>query len=109
MSSPFMDPGGSAAGLARPCPVCPTAPPVSPGRCALLLLGGAALRPGRIRGALRVLVLAAPLAIMSRPQGGDLRLEISERLEAPVDRGETQVGDLVKLAKRPEDRQADLM
>src|SRR5687768_10925106 len=42
-------------------------------------------------------------------QGGDLGLEVGERLERPVDAGETQVGDLVELTARLEDRQTHLV
>src|SRR5206468_12970665 len=42
-------------------------------------------------------------------QGGDLRLEVAEAVEAAVDRGEAQVGDLVELAKRAEHGQPDLV
>ena len=40
---------------------------------------------------------------------GDLGLEVVGGLEGPVDAGEAQVGDLVELAQRPEDRQPDLV
>ena len=40
----------------------------------------------------------APIA-----QFGDGLLEVIQRLEATVDRGEPEVGDLVKVAERPED------
>ena len=42
-------------------------------------------------------------------QLGDGRLEILQGIEGGVDRGEAQVGDLVELAQRTEDRQADVM
>jgi hypothetical protein len=40
---------------------------------------------------------------------GDLGLEVLERLEGPVDAGEAQVGDLVELAQRAQDRQPDVV
>ena len=42
-------------------------------------------------------------------QEGDLGLEVVGGLEGPVDAGEPQVGDLVELAQRAEDGQADLV
>src|SRR5262249_12002732 len=51
-----------------------------------------------------VLVVVVPAA-----QCGDFLLEVIQRLEAPVDRGEPEVRDLVEVAERPEDRQAHLV
>ena len=48
-------------------------------------------------------------ASRSARSSGDGRLEVLERLERLVDAGEPQVGDLVELAQRPEDGQADLV
>ena len=42
-------------------------------------------------------------------QHGDRRLEVLERVERLVDAGEPQVGDLVELAQRAEDREPDLV
>jgi hypothetical protein len=39
----------------------------------------------------------------------DFLLEVVERLPAPVHRGKPEVGDLVEVAKRPEDRQPHLV
>src|SRR5258707_10675371 len=50
---------------------------------------------------------SSPLAF--RPEEQDLRLEVLQRLERPVDRREPQVGDLVELAQRAEYRQAHLV
>src|ERR1700733_7846997 len=46
----------------------------------------------------------APIA-----QFGDGLLEVIERLEAPVHAGKPEVGDLVKVAERPEDRKPHLV
>src|SRR4051794_33424447 len=43
------------------------------------------------------------------PQQGDGGLEVLERVEGLVDAGEAEVGDLVELAERLEDGQADLV
>ena len=51
----------------------------------------------------------APGAAGRLAQRGDLPLEVVQRVERPVDAGEPQVGHLVELAQRPEDRQADLV
>src|SRR5262249_21179132 len=51
-------------------------------------------------------------AVIGQPPAAQLRdglLEIVERLEAPVHRGEPEVSDLVKVAKRPEDGQPHLV
>src|SRR4051794_36066489 len=42
-------------------------------------------------------------------QCGDLGLEVGERLEAAVDAGEAEVGDLVEVLERAEDGEADLV
>src|SRR6202008_2438951 len=42
-------------------------------------------------------------------QLGDRLLEVVERLEAPVHRGEPEVGDLVKVAERPKDGEPHLV
>jgi hypothetical protein len=47
--------------------------------------------------------------LMRYPKRGDLVLEIGERLKSPVDRGEPEVGDLVKLTERPQNREAHLL
>ena len=39
----------------------------------------------------------------------NLGLEVLQGVEGGVDGGEAQVGHLIKLAKRPQDRQADLV
>src|SRR5215469_8534134 len=46
---------------------------------------------------------------MPAAQRGDFLLEVVERLKSPVDRGKPEVGDLVEIAKRPEDRQPHLV
>ena len=43
------------------------------------------------------------------PQRLDLPLEVIGGGERPVDRGESQVGDLVEVPQRPQDGQPDLM
>src|SRR5690349_7517029 len=58
-------------------------------------------------GALVVRLGAGGLALGA--QQGDRGLEVLERLERLVDAGEPQVGDLVELAQRSEDRQAHLV
>src|SRR5690554_3283697 len=47
--------------------------------------------------------------LVLRAQGRDRGLEVLEARKALVDRGEPQVGDLVELAQRTEDRQAHLV
>src|SRR6478735_5153583 len=42
-------------------------------------------------------------------QGGDLILEVGERLEPSVDRGEPEVGHLVQIPERAQDGQAHLV
>src|SRR5215831_8069862 len=60
-----------------------------------------------------VLIVGTPCAtaiwFAFAAQRGDLLLEVRQRLKSPVDRGESQVGDLVKVTKRPQDRQAHLV
>ena len=51
-------------------------------------------------------LLAEGLALSA--QEGDLGLEVLEGVERAVDGGEAQVGDLVELAQRAEDGQANL-
>ena len=51
---------------------------------------------------------ALPVAAR-RPHVPDLGGEILGRGERPVHRGEPQVGDLVQVAQRPEDRQPDVL
>ncbi len=105
-------------GPAGPCPVDLPRCPVLPGRSPLFLLRRAAPRPGGeqvrtwpvlLSRLLPVRISRAPPFLMPGPQGGDLFLKVSERLEPPADGGKPQVRDLVKLAKRPENRQAYLM
>src|SRR6478735_6357902 len=50
-----------------------------------------------------------PQRVTLGAQEGDGRLEVLETVEGLVDGGETQVGDLVELAQRLEDGQADLV
>src|SRR5258708_6343348 len=47
-----------------------------------------------------------PFLVAGGTQRGDLRLEVVQRLEAPVHRGEPEEGDLVERAQRPEHGQA---
>src|SRR3954447_13043678 len=64
------------------------------------------IRPGRSGSAGRDrLKLCGSLG----SQEGDLVLEVIGGLEGPVDRCEPKVGDLVELAERAEDGQADLV
>src|SRR5215469_18954410 len=46
---------------------------------------------------------------MPAAQRGNFLLEVIERLKTPVNRGKPEVGDLVEVAKRPEDRQPHLV
>src|SRR5215469_14322981 len=46
---------------------------------------------------------------MRNAQSCNLVLEVGERLEAPVHRGEPQVRDLIEVPKRAEDGKAHLM
>src|SRR5215469_5021827 len=52
---------------------------------------------------------AVASAVPLLPQCGDLLLEVRDRLKPPVDGGESQVSNLVKLAERLQDRQTHLM
>src|SRR6202034_3999462 len=63
--------------------------------------------PGR--GPCPVLVSGLPAAVMFAAQPGYLFLEVGQRLESPVHRGEAQVGNLVQVTERPQDREADLI
>src|SRR5689334_5025876 len=47
--------------------------------------------------------------VMRRAQHRNLFLEVGKRLKSPVHRGEPQVRDLVKLAKRAQNGQADFV
>src|SRR5579859_2544438 len=89
ITSPFRDPCGSLPGPALALLLLPL----------MLLL----LWP-RLRRRFSVPALMAPLA-----QRGDLILEVGKRLKAPVNRGESQVGNLVKLAERAQNGQAHLV
>src|SRR5215469_7235520 len=118
MSSPFRDPSGPVASLARPCASAGVDASIWRFRAApfialparsmcprALLLHVCGLR--RARG-LRVLAWL-PRVVAFGAQRGYLCLEVGQRLEAAVDRGESQVGDLVELAERAQDRQADVV
>src|SRR5690348_6088553 len=50
-----------------------------------------------------------PLLVVVSAQRRYLRLEIIERLEAPVDRSETQIGDLIERPQRAQNGQADFV
>ena len=79
-------------------------------RCSVLparWLGVARALPGVVPA--RPGVVRARRLVAFRTQRGNLVLEIRERLESPVDRGESQVGDLVEVTQRPQDGQAHLM
>src|SRR5258708_38540845 len=87
-----------------------SAPPGSPGPRALFLLVRGLHRDGGCRLAYGLLLMAGmPRVIVLRPQRGYLFLEVGQRLKPPVHGGESQVGDLVKLAKRAQDREADVV
>src|SRR5215472_2964181 len=137
MFAPSKDPSGPVASLARPRDLADAlrfrlvliAGPPSPGGCPLLSLIRALLVRGlrsgtacsgplglrRILGRqpLLVLVTGGPRAVAVwfafAAQRGDLLLEVRQRFESPVDGGESQIGDLVKVAKRSQDRQAHLV
>src|SRR5438067_1064138 len=49
------------------------------------------------------------LVLVRVAQRRDLVLEVGQRLEPPVDRGEAQVGDLIEVTQRSEDGQPHLM
>ena len=46
---------------------------------------------------------------MLRAQGGYFFLEVGQRFEPPVHRGEPQVGDLIKITERAENGQPHLV
>src|SRR5580692_2895082 len=46
---------------------------------------------------------------MPAAQFRDCLLEVVERLETPVNAGKSEVGDLIEIAERPEDRQPHLV
>src|SRR5580693_5366249 len=52
-----------------------------------------------------VIVAGAPAAVAFTAQPCYFFLEVGERLESPVHRGKPQVGDLVEVAKRAQDRE----
>src|SRR5271170_3738183 len=132
MFAPSRDPSDPVASLARPRDSADLlwfrlmliAAPPSPGGCPLLLLvcglwpgvtwpgpGGLRRVPGRepplVLIARAARLVAAWLAFAA--QRGDLFLEVRQRLKSPVDRGESQIGDLVKVTKRSQDGQAHLV
>src|SRR5260221_5545712 len=50
-----------------------------------------------------------PRVVAFGTQRGYLFLEVGQRLNSALDRGDPKVGDLVKLAKRTQDRKADIV
>src|SRR5260221_8839114 len=78
-----------------------SAPPGSPGPRALFLLVRGLHRDVGCRLAYGLLLMAGmPRVIVLRTQRGYLFLEGVHRLKRPVHGGESQVGDVVKLAHR---------
>src|SRR5579862_2350775 len=76
--------------------------------------GLGAARASGIRAGLRLpdqelLVLRAPASQALGAECRDLVLEVSQRLEAPVYRGEPEIRHLVEVSERAEDREAHLM
>ena len=55
------------------------------------------------------LIPGTPRTRVLRAQRGYFFLKVRQRLESAVDRGEPQVGHLIKIAKRAEDGQANLV
>src|SRR3954447_3328210 len=79
-----------------------------------VLLGGALRAPataaaGRREDGLHARERRRAARQVPGPQLGDLLLEVLEGVEGAVDAREAQVGDLVELPQRAEDRQADLV
>src|SRR4051794_851731 len=66
-------------------------------------------RRARIRASAARLTFRLPLRLPLQAEQGDLGLEVVGRGERAVDAGEPQVRDLVELAQRLEDGQADLV
>src|SRR3569833_4497878 len=68
-------------------------------------------RTGPFQGLPRTTRDIAPVlpAAFSRAKRFDLLLEVVDRLEPPVDGGESQVGDFVQLTQRPKDGQTHVV
>src|SRR5690625_4698054 len=69
-------------------------------------------RERRVRSRLVVQLVAAPgvgLAAAPLPQRRDLGFEVGQALEIAIHAGEPEVGDLVEIAQRGQDRQPDLV
>src|SRR5215471_5506498 len=86
-------------------------PPVLPA-AARRLQSDLSIRPRGRAGSIWLSVARGPdvvVLVMASPQRGDFLLEVVQRLEAPVDRGEPEVRDLVEVPEWPEDRQSHLV